>query len=204
MLPENEQMVNRDRLRQEVLAARDRLPRQVLLEKSREITAGMTDRLWEIEQFRRCRTVMFYASFRSEVETATAIARCLAAGILVALPLSVPERRQLLPYLVDNPARDLRPGYCGIPEPDPARTRIVRPAQIEAVVVPGSVFDLRGGRLGYGGGYYDRFLAMEAPAALRIGLALELQLTPGNLPLAPHDQFMHYLVTEDRVIPCDV
>jgi len=194
-------MVNRERLRRQVLAARDNLPRQDLEEKSREIE----DRLRRIDQFTACRTVMFYAGFRSEVRTAAAIARCLAAGVRVALPLSVPGSRELLPYLVEDPERDLRPGYCGIPEPDPARTHRVSPAQIEAVVVPGAVFDLRGGRLGYGGGFYDRFLAFKAPEALRIGLAFEMQLAPGNLPLAPHDQLMHCLVTEEREIffdPC--
>jgi 5-formyltetrahydrofolate cyclo-ligase len=199
MLPGNGQMFNRDRLRREVLAFRDKMPRQVLEEKSRQINA----RLWQIDEFMNCRTVMLYASFRSEVRTAAAIARCLEAGIRVALPLSVPGKRQLLPYLVEDPDRDLRAGYCNIPEPDPARTRLVSPSQIEAVVVPGAVFDLRGGRLGYGGGFYDRFLAMDAPGAWRIGLAFELQVAPGHLPLAPHDQIMHCLVTEDRAIYFD-
>jgi len=196
MLPDDGQRVNRERLRREVLAARDNLSRQELEEKSREIKA----RLWQIEQFATCRTVMFYASFRSEVQTASAIASCLAGGVRVVLPLSVPGSRQLLPYQVEDLDHDLQPGYCGIPEPDPARTRLVSPSQIEAVVVPGAVFDFRGGRLGYGGGYYDRFLALEAPGAMRIGLAFELQLAPANLPLAPHDQFIHCLVTEERTI----
>ncbi len=141
MLPDKVQMFNRDRLRREILAIRDSMPRQVLEEKSRQIEA----RLWQINQFSDCRTVMFYASFRSEVRTAAAIAKCLEAGVRVALPLSIPGSRKLLPYLVEDPGRELRSGYCGIPEPDPARTRSVPPDQIEAVVVPGAVFDLRGG-----------------------------------------------------------
>jgi len=196
MLSENGRTLDRDRLRRETLAARDKLPGRELEEKSSRINA----RLRQVARFSSCRTVMFYAGFRSEVRTAEAIADCLAAGIRVALPLSVPVGRELLPYLVEDPKIDLRPGYCGIPEPDPARTRSISPDLIEAVVVPGSVFDLRGGRLGYGGGFYDRFLALHAPRALRVGLAFELQVSSGDLPLAPHDQLIHCLVTEERTV----
>lgn len=183
-------------LRRQVLAARDRLSAVEIEEKS----AAITERLFRMEAFLACGAVMFYASFRSEVQTREAIARCLKRGIRLALPLSLPASRELQPRLVDDPALDLRSGYYGIAEPDPDRTRVLAPAAIEAVVVPGSVFDSRGGRLGYGGGFYDRFLAREAPQALRIGLAFALQLAPGELPLAEHDQRLDYLVTEERVL----
>jgi 5-formyltetrahydrofolate cyclo-ligase len=196
MLPEQDRIFTQGELRREYLASRNGLSRREQEEKSLKIT----DRLWRLEEFKAGRTVMFYASFRSEVRTAAAIARALAAGVRVVLPRTEPGSRLLLPYLVEDPALDLRPGYCGIPEPDPIRTRPVSPDSIEAVVVPGSVFDARGGRLGYGGGYYDRFLALKAPQARRIGLAFELQVAPGVLPLTAHDQLLHCLVTEERTI----
>jgi 5-formyltetrahydrofolate cyclo-ligase len=68
--------------------------------------------------------------------------------------------------------------------------------------MPGSVFDLRGGRLGYGGGFYDRFLQTAAPQALRIGLAYDLQVVAA-VPLQRHDQQLDYLVTETRTIRVD-
>lgn len=188
-------MANQKELRQQILAARDALSVVEIAAKS----AVITERLFQMEVFVNCRAVMFYAAFRSEVQTMGAMSRALGQGIRLALPLSLPASRGLQPRAVGDPARELRPGYCGIAEPDPDQTVAMPAAAIEAVIVPGSVFDLRGGRLGYGGGFYDRFLAREAPRALRIGLAFALQVVAGELPLAEHDQRLDYLVTEEQV-----
>jgi 5-formyltetrahydrofolate cyclo-ligase len=110
--------------------------------------------------------------------------------------------KALLPFQIDNPEKDLRPGYCDIPEPDPDRAILVPPEKIEIAVIPGSVFDIQGGRLGYGGGYYDRFLVNDAPRALRIGFAFELQLVD-KVPLEPHDQPLDILITEKRIVKID-
>lgn len=189
-------MATQQELRRRVLTARDRLSAREIEAKS----AAIIGRLVQLQAFRDCRTVMFYASFRSEVQTGQAMASCLQEGMILALPLTLPASRGLQPRQVTDLLRDLRPGYCGIAEPDPERTELVAPAAIEAVIVPGSVFDARGGRLGYGGGFYDRFLAREAPQALRIGLAFALQVLPlpAGLPLAEHDQRLDFLVTEEQ------
>ncbi len=178
-------------LRRQILARRDRLSLPDRQEKSKIICA----QLWQLELFRAASTLFIYVDFRSEVETLPLIRQALAQGKRVAVPL-IGEHSRLLPYAISDPERDLRPGYYQIPEPDPSRTVAVPPAEIEAVILPGSVFDLQGGRLGYGGGYYDRFLADEAPQALRIGIAFHLQVIP-QAPLLPHDQRLHYLVTEE-------
>lgn len=188
-------MTTQKELRQQILAVRDDLTAAEIEAKS----AAISERLFQLAVFRDCRSVMFYAGFRSEVQTMAAMARCLERGLQLALPLSLPASRGLQPRVVTDLARDLRPGYCGIAEPDPDQTLALPPAAIEVVIVPGSVFDLRGGRLGYGGGFYDRFLAREAPRALRIGLAFALQVSPLELPLADHDQRLDYLVTEEQV-----
>lgn len=181
--------------RRQGLAARDRLTTAEVAEKS----AAITERLFQLAPFTACRRVMFYASFRSEVSTMAALTRALAGGMAVALPLSLPATHRLEPRLVVDPASQLRPGYCGILEPDPRQTLVLAPAKIEAVLVPGSVFDRRGGRIGYGGGFYDRFLQQEAPQAVRIGLAFAAQVAEGELPLAVHDQRLDWLLTETAV-----
>ncbi len=188
-------MTTQKELRQQILAVRDELSAGEIEAKS----AAITELLFKTEVFRDCRSVMFYAAFRSEVQTKGVMSRCMERGVRLALPVTLPASRGLQPRLVTDLALDLRPGYCGIAEPDPAKTKTIDPAVIEAVMVPGSVFDLRGGRLGYGGGFYDRFLAQEAPQALRIGLAFALQVVAGELPLAAHDQRLDYLVTDERV-----
>lgn len=187
--------MERQEIRRAVIRARDELSGN----DRQEMSVAAAANLERVEEFIVCRTVMFYASFRSEVHTIEAVGKCLASGKRVALPLTVPAENRLYPYLVGDPARDLRSGYRSIPEPDPDRAPPLDPGEIEVVVVPGSVFDVHGGRLGYGGGYYDRFLVNQAPLAFRIGLAFELQVVDGELPLAPHDQRVDCLVTERNI-----
>lgn len=182
-------------LRRKVLAARDELPPEQRREKSAAIGAALLG----LEPLRRAETLLVYVNFRSEVETLGLIEELLEAGKLVVAPRTRVAGKRLELFLLGNPELDLRPGYQGIPEPDPARCPLVAAGDIEAVIVPGSVFDRHGGRLGYGGGYYDRFLAADAPRALRIGIAFDLQVVE-RLPLLPHDQPLHWLVTESMAL----
>ncbi|MDG4475567.1 5-formyltetrahydrofolate cyclo-ligase [Thiovibrio frasassiensis] len=184
----------RTTLRTKILAARDTLLAGERQRKSRAIT----ERLLALPEFAAARTIFTYVSFRSEVETLGLITHCLDRGVTVSVPLTLPAEHRLLPYAITDIIRDLAPGYCSIPEPLESLP-LVDPASIEVVVTPGSVFDAKGGRLGYGGGYYDRFLQTAAPQALRIGLAFDLQVVAA-VPLKNHDEQLDYLVTETRTI----
>lgn len=184
----------RTALRKKILTIRDNLPAEERHQKSRAITA----RLLTLPEFTASRSVFAYVSFRGEVETLDLLAHCLKKGVAVSVPLTLPAEHRLLAHAITNMNQDLSPGYCSIPEPLPTLP-LVDPASIEVAVIPGSVFDTRGGRLGYGGGYYDRFLHSAAPQALRIGLAFDLQVVAA-VPLESHDQQLDYLITETRTI----
>ncbi|MCX5877428.1 MAG: 5-formyltetrahydrofolate cyclo-ligase [Deltaproteobacteria bacterium] len=187
----------RTTLRTKILAARDGLPPEERQQKSRAIT----ERLLALPEFSASHCVFSYVSFRSEVETLPLIAHCLSRSVAMSVPLTLPAEHRLLAYGITDISRDLAPGYYGILEPAEALP-LVDPASIEVVVVPGSVFDTHGGRLGYGGGFYDRFLQSAAPQALRIGLAFDLQVVAA-VPLESHDQRLDYLITETRTIPLE-
>ena len=184
----------RTTLRRQTLAARDGLSAEERQRKSQAITKH----LLALPEFAGARSVFSYVSFRSEVETLPLIAHCLQQAVTVSVPLTLPAEHRLLPFAISDLSRDLAPGYCSILEPLQTLP-LVDPGSIEVVVVPGSVFDVRGGRLGYGGGYYDRFLQSAAPQALRIGLAFDLQVVAA-VPLESHDQQLDYLITETRTI----
>ncbi len=189
---------SREILRQEILHRRDALAEVQRHEKSNSIAKQVR----ELPLVQKAQTIFTYVNFRSEVETLGLIARWLAAGKRVCVPLTLTADSRLAAYQITDPSQDLIPGYCQIPEPDASRLPRVNPAEIEVIILPGSAFDLNGGRLGYGGGYYDRFISQEAPTAIRIGLAFELQVT-ATLPLLAHDQRLHSLVTEERILHFD-
>ncbi len=190
---------NRNSWRHKILAGRDRLSPAELVEKSGQITRE----LFSIEEIRAAHIFFIYLHFRSEVQTLDIVRQCLAEGKTVTVPLTLANESRLLAVQITDPQNQLEPGYCTIPEPVPSLVprSVVDPAEIDVVIVPGSVFDRFGGRLGYGGGYYDRFLDQEAAGALRIGLAFELQLVD-QVPLEPHDQLMDFVVTEKKIYDC--
>ena len=186
---------NRSDLRKNILSLRDQLPPNEQALKSRAIA----DRLWKIPALADSATLLIYVNFRSEVETIPLINTCLKKGLRVCVPLTITAEHRLLAYEITDLERDLAKGYCGIPEPDPQRLTLVEPNTIDTVIIPGSVFDQQGGRLGYGGGYYDRFLQYSADKALRVGVAFDLQLID-EVPTEPHDQNLNYLITETKTI----
>lgn len=185
----------RQSLRKRILAARDQLSTIDRREKSKAVEYHFLS-LLEMSQWS---TLFVYVNFRSEVETVELINRCLNQGRRVAVPLVDAAAARMIPLLIQDPENDLRPGYYGIPEPDPKNCLPVEAKEIDAAVIPGSVFDLRGGRLGYGGGYYDRFLVNEAPQAKRVGFAFELQVVE-QVPILAHDQPLDILITEKRIV----
>ena len=185
----------RQSLRTQILGARDLLGARERQEKSR---AAMQNFL-SLPEMKHWSTLFIYVNFRSELETLELIQSCLSKGKRVAVPLVEASTVSMIPLLIQDPEKDLVPGYYGIPEPDPEKSLRVAAREIDAVVIPGSVFDIHGGRLGYGGGYYDRFLVNDAPQAKRIGLAFEMQVVE-NVPVQPHDQPLDILITEKRIV----
>ncbi|MEN8199010.1 MAG: 5-formyltetrahydrofolate cyclo-ligase [Thermodesulfobacteriota bacterium] len=184
-------------LRKERLARRDALSDAEREDRSRLIC----ERLIQLPQFQEASCVFIYVHFRSEVATNLLIDHLLERGSEVVVPVTLVAERDLLPVAITRPEEELAPGYCSIPEPIVAirERQQVSPVDIDLVILPGSVFDERGGRMGYGGGYYDRFVSDKAPQALRMGLAYELQVLE-RAPLQEHDELLDLITTEKRII----
>ncbi|MBM9512647.1 5-formyltetrahydrofolate cyclo-ligase [Desulfogranum marinum] len=138
-----------------------------------------------------------YVDYRSEVQTNKIIDFILQQGGIVCVPAVVSQRAKMVAVQIKSPAIDLAPGFKGILEPLPELLHhcIVDAENIDVAVIPGIAFDKNGGRIGYGGGYYDRFLQNDAPQALRVGLAYKLQMI-STIPMESHDIFMDYIICE--------
>ena len=139
----------------------------------------------------------FFGALAGEVRTAGLIERALHQRKRVLSPLLRPHGQ--LEHREVSSIADYRPAAFGLLEPDADTTPPADPSGADLIFVPGVAFAPDGGRLGMGGGYYDRLLARCAAA--RIGLAFEMQLAASS-PQSPHDQRVDLIVTELRVIRC--
>lgn len=142
-------------------------------------------------------TVFCYLATAGEVGTAGLIDGLHARGINILVPAIIDRTTMIAARFMGWST--LVPGRLGIPAP-----AHVTPWEgpVDCVVVPGLAYSLAGARLGFGAGYYDRWLAAH-PTATRIGLCFEYQLEAA-VPVEAHDEAMHYLVTERRIAACSL
>lgn len=138
-------------------------------------------------------TILTYLAFRNELDLGLLFDLLPDANWIAP---RIAKGRQLMLHPYDS-ARLARHRF-GMLEPA-ADLPVVDPATLDVVLVPGVAFDRRGGRLGFGGGYYDRFL--PTTPALRIGIAFD-QCLAEDLPCGEHDQRMDWVATPSEIIHC--
>ncbi|MGH7543697.1 MAG: 5-formyltetrahydrofolate cyclo-ligase [Gemmatimonadota bacterium] len=180
-------------LRETLLEARRAIPPA----EREALSAAICGRAARLPAFRAAKTVHAYFGVGSEVRTLPLLEDAWRAGKRLVCP-RIGTGGRLESRQVRSP-EDLVAGPRGLREPDPETTALVPAAEIDLVVVPGVGFDRRGGRLGFGGGYYDRFLSTTG--ALRLGLAFSLQIVD-RIPQGPGDEPLHWIVTERDTIEC--
>ncbi|MDP3791272.1 MAG: 5-formyltetrahydrofolate cyclo-ligase [Candidatus Omnitrophota bacterium] len=155
------------------------------LEKSRK-SGIIKDKLFDEEEFKKAKVVMFYVSLKDEVDTCFMIDEALKAGKRVCVPVILKEEKRLIAGEIKNRLEDLESQHFGIYQPRYDRVEEVPLDDIDLVVVPGIAFDKNNIRLGRGHGYYDRFLSGLPAATKAIGLAFDFQVLE-DLPKDPHD-----------------
>lgn len=182
-------------LRLRLLAQRSGLPQAEIQRKSQAIAVHVG----AVASFCTSQTIMLYLALPHEVQTIWLVREARRRAKRVVVPV-VRGADLVAVELPDDLAR-LRQGAYGILEPLETAPSVA-PEALQCILVPGVAFDRRGGRLGYGRGYYDRFLR-RVPARTRCyGLAFALQMVP-RVPQMPHDIRMHGVVTERGVLPVD-
>lgn len=177
------------RVRHAVRAERDAVPADVREERAERVV----DRFLDLPEVRRARTIMLFSSFGSEVPTRSLIERLRAQGVVVALPRI--EGTALVPvaYAPGDPTTTTPFGA-----EEPVSDARLDPSSIDVVGVPGVAFDRRGRRIGYGGGFYDRFL--RGLPAFTVGLVFGLQVLDEDLPAGRFDLPVDAIVTEEETI----
>lgn len=149
-------------------------------EMCRRQSALIAEKLFIHPAYAGCRRLFSYVSFRREVDTYEIMRRALADGKMVAAPRVSGKE---MDFHEISCLEELKKGAYGIPEP--AGGKLVCPAKGDLILLPGAAFDRRGRRIGYGGGYYDRYLE-KYPEGCRIGLAYSFQVLT-HLPAEEYD-----------------
>ncbi len=188
------ELTKRD-MRLRAAALRDAMTHEERRAKSEEIE----ERLFGHAPFAAAQTAMFYVSFRSEVETGSMIRRALKEGKRITVPSVDVRKRLLIPSEVKDCDAELCAGAYGILEPRPEFLRPVPLKEIDFVVAPGLAFDRRGNRIGYGAGYYDRFIATLRPGAHVAALAFSCQIFD-VIPNSVNDKKINAIITENGII----
>lgn len=182
-------------LRRSILAVRRGLSEAERLARSRRVW----ERVAALACYQQARVVLAYMAFDHEVLTDGLMRQAIASGKQIVLPMVQADRQRLALYAIADLERDVAPGYRGILEPQPLRTQAVAPEALDLALVPGVAFDMRGGRLGFGAGFYDQLLGRLPRHIPTVGMAFDFQVIP-RLPFQPHDVVLDAIVTDRRVI----
>jgi 5-formyltetrahydrofolate cyclo-ligase len=182
-------------IRRDAVARRNALTGEKRAQKTKKIMAS----LFEFANFLEAKTVLFYMHHGSEVATDAMIAKAWEYEKTVCLPWVDRKRERILPLKVDNLDKDVAPGYLGIREPIRQRCKVFPVQHIDLAIIPGIAFDERGGRIGHGTGFYDKFIPTLDVTTRKVALGFECQIAP-QIPMEPHDRYIDIIITEKRII----
>jgi 5-formyltetrahydrofolate cyclo-ligase len=180
--------------------------RRIMLEKRNSLSAAdintkseaIQQRFAISDEFNYARILASYYPVGSEVRTQKIVNIALNSNRVVALPRTVGDHIKFYPILSNS---DLIVGKFGIREPSIPSDSCASCVSdnIDLLLVPGIVFDTSGYRIGYGYGYYDRFIARKKNSIVSVGLAYEFQVCE-KVPRSDNDQKINVLITEKRTL----
>ena len=183
------QITSKAALRKQMLRIRAELSGPYCQEADRAIL----EKLMKLTVYRQADTLFLYVSMEDEVDTRKLLEHAFFQGKTVAVPRCL-EKGVMGAYLIRN-TEELRPGKYGIPEPQEG-CRKINPKEIALAIIPCLACSEQGVRLGYGGGYYDRYLPQTD--ACKIVLCRERMLCD-HIPSEPHDCPVDFIITEKRI-----
>lgn len=158
----------------------------------------IAQRLWLLPEYRQAKTVLAYLPVRQEIDTVPIIKTAWRQQKRILVPVcQAPDKRLILSHLQN--LDQLEEGTFKIPEPKKEYICPVPSPEVDLVILPGVAFDRQGGRIGYGAGYFDRFLVTLRDDCPIVALAYEFQLLP-FVPAEKHDVPVDIIVTEERLL----
>lgn len=175
----------RDNLRKQMMVKRNKLSHLEVDRLSRQVCR----RLEELQPLQQAKVIMGFSSIRNEVNLGPLLQKLQNQGRTILLPRVEGDSIQAVQF---RPGKEMGRGSFGIREPLGEPFAVDK---IDVVIVPGLVFDANGYRLGYGKGYYDRFLPRLNQQCFKCGICYEFQVVDSAYP-HPGDIPVHWIVTD--------
>lgn len=180
------------KLRESVLATLTRLSTN----QKREIERELENQLYNSEIWQKAKVIGITSATSIEWNTEPMIKRAWEQNKTIAIPKTIPARSEMNFFKITS-FNELKVGYANILEPNVSENRLIDKNDIDLIIVPGIVFDKKGYRIGFGGGYYDRFLVDFLNHTASI--VSERQLVD-TLPTEKHDIPVQFLITENGML----
>lgn len=208
-------MSEKKQIRKRLEEQRALLPEALRMQYSQQICGRMANFISELRSDSDLQTlkIFVYIPFRDEIQLMPFIERCWQSGAIVYAPRVNKAAHMLELYLIESEA-DLECGTWGIKEPRTTLPQLPIGSwpELDIIVVPGIAFDEQGGRIGYGGGFYDRFMEemdnslgiqdhseAQTKKPLIVALSYQFQVLE-QVPMEPHDFRVDVLITENSLI----
>ena len=184
-------------IRKEILEKRKSQDPKSRAAQSRSIMRTLLSR----KEFLKADKILIYLSKEGEVGTNDLLGRAFELGKRVCVPVVDRKSDELCISELPGPDTSFRLGVFGVREPAEEDFNFVPPDQIDLVIAPGLAFDRRGGRIGYGKGYYDGLLSRLGSHVPRIALAFDFQILDA-VPQDENDIRVDAIITEKNTMNC--
>jgi 5-formyltetrahydrofolate cyclo-ligase len=197
MIPRRVLMGNnlKDNLRKDMLNKRKHMKIQNVSVFSDKII----NTIMELPEFINCKNIMLYLSFNKEVNTYPLVKWCFDNGKTVIAPYCIQAQKEIVPFKISNLKSDLTKSAFGVMEPKHDLLEKATIEDIDLIIVPGVVFDVHCNRIGFGAGYYDRFLPKRKKNIPAIGICYDYQII-NEIPTGEFDVPLDFIITEKRII----
>lgn len=160
------------------------------------ISKQLQEQLFQTDLWKNAETIGIYLSFGTEWDTRAIVKEAYESGKNVAIPKTIPQTKEMDFYVVTDESQ-VKKGHFDIEEPIVEKATYIDKDKIDLLIVPGLIFSKDGYRIGFGGGYYDRFLTDFIHPT--VSLVSRKQLKE-NIPINEYDIPVHYIITEDEIL----
>lgn len=188
--------LSKPNIRKKIIAERKNMTDQQV----ESLSDMIINKLKKLPIYKKSETVMVYISFGNEVDSRKLIEDCFKNGKRVVVPFCQKDGMKLIPTEIKDLESDLVTDDMGYIQPKKDSIRPVDTSEIDLIVLPGIAFDRKGYRVGFGAGYYDRFLGKLNFTIPTIGIAYDYQMIESFITMESHDIPVDYVITEDRIV----